>query len=107
MNTAAAETLRRRLAGELQALLQVSAEGETSAVQTLEGRLSTDYVLLMNSDTHLHEIYHYLADADIRREDPEYRADQERRIKEVIAHLEATCSMSSAQEANTGDEPAP
>lgn len=106
-NRGASETLRRHLAAELQALLAVSAGGESAAMQALEGRLGTDYASLMDSDARLHEICHYLADADIRRKDPEYRSDQERRINEVVAYLQATYSVPSVHQANAGDEPAP
>ena len=76
-------------------------------MQALESRLGTDYPSLMDSDACLHEIYHYLADADIRRKDPKYRNDQERRPNQIVAHLEATYSVLPAQQAGAGGEPAP
>jgi hypothetical protein len=39
------------------------------------------------ADTVPQFVWHYLGDADIRLRNPGYRADQERRLRQVVQHL--------------------
>ena len=44
---------------------------------------------VQTSDVELpHFVWHYLSDADIRARDSEYRASQDREIREIISELE-------------------
>jgi hypothetical protein len=68
------------------------------AAECLKGRLATEYLALMDSQTDrkevasLHEIYHYVEDVDVRARDPDYLASQEKRIDAIIRWLEGNSS---------------
>ena len=83
--------LRHRLAVELRRLRKESLAdlpAWTAAAQALKNRLGSEYLALTDTDDSLHEIYHYLEDADTRARDPEYRVYQDQRIDAVVQHLE-------------------
>jgi hypothetical protein len=49
----------------------------------------SSYIREHHTDIDLpHFVYHYLSDADIRARKPEYRAEQDRRIEEIVSELE-------------------
>ena len=87
---------RQRLANDLRTLLLPSLDSEASQLHGLTRRIEAEHAPLMDSDDRLHEIYHYLADSDVRADDDRYRESQRRAIRDIIDYLERAVPGSSA-----------
>jgi hypothetical protein len=75
----------RQLADELRVLLAAGASAAPESFVDLGRRLQANPSLC---GVVSHEIWHFLADADIRARDPAYAASQAKTVEEAIGILE-------------------